>query len=239
MTEAFSDRPTTVADYLAILRRRKWIVLVPPVAAGLAAFFLSMGQSPLYHASAEVLVNRTSVVAAVTGIDPSGGDPNRFLMTQASIARSPELAVRVASRSDIPGMTAGRVLAESSVTPSTDSDLVSIDVEDGDPYVAARLANTYASAFAAFSKERATASIDQALTDLRAQLKGLADRKQTGSALYAQLLQDQSKLVTVGKLFVDQIALRFLDALQDGLLGGLSGDSAEVRRRHLDLDHLS
>jgi succinoglycan biosynthesis transport protein ExoP len=201
MTEAFSNRPTTVADYLAILRRRKWIVLLPPVAAGLAAFLLSTGQSPLYHADAQVLVNRTSVVAAVTGIDPSGGDPTRYLQTQASIARSPELAVRVASRSDIPGMSAGRVLAESSVTPSADSDLVSIAVDDGDPNVAARIANTYASEFAAFSKERATASIDQALTDLRAQLKGLADRGQTGSALYAQLLQDQSKLVTVGRLF--------------------------------------
>jgi polysaccharide biosynthesis transport protein len=201
MTEAFSNRPATVADYLAILRRRKWVVLVPPVAAGLAAFLLSTGQSPLYHANAQVLVNRTSVVAAVTGIDPSGGDPTRYLMTQASIARSPELARRVASRSGIPGMTAGRVLSESRVTPSSDSDLVSIGVDDADPNVAARLANTYASEFAAFSKERATASIDQALTDLRAQLKGLADRGQTGSALYAQLLQDQSKLVTVGKLF--------------------------------------
>jgi Mrp family chromosome partitioning ATPase/capsular polysaccharide biosynthesis protein len=201
MAEAFSDRPTTVADYLAILRRRKWIVLVPPIAAALAAFLLSMGQSPLYHASAEVLVNRTTVVPEVTGIDPSGGDPNRFLKTQASIARSPELAVRVASRSDIPGMTASRVLAESSVTPSIDSDLISIAVDDGDANVAARLANTYASEFAAFSKERATASIDQALTDLRAQLKGLADRGQTGSALYAQLLLDQSKLVTAGRLW--------------------------------------
>jgi succinoglycan biosynthesis transport protein ExoP len=201
MTEAFSNRPATVADYLAILRRRKWIVLLPPVAAGLAAFLLSTGQSPLYHADAQVLVNRTSVVAAVTGIDPSGGDPTRFLKTQASIARSPELAVRVASRSGIPGMSAGRVLAESSVTPSADSDLVSIGVDDKDPNVAARIANTYASEFAAFSKERATASIDQALTDLRAQLKGLAERGQTGSSLYAQLLQDQSKLVTVGKLF--------------------------------------
>src|SRR5712691_1787382 len=201
MTEAFSNRPATVADYLAILRRRKWNVLVPPVAAALAAFLLSMGQSPLYHADAQVLVNPPSVVAAATGIDPSGGDPTRYLNTQASIARAPELALRVASRSNIPGMTADRVLAESSVTPSTDSDLVSIGVDDRDPNVAARLANTYATEFGEFSKERATASIDQALADQRAQLQQLAQRGQRGSALYATLLQDQSRLVTVGKLF--------------------------------------
>jgi polysaccharide biosynthesis transport protein len=201
MTEAFSNRPATVADYLVIFRRRKWVVLLPPVVAAVAAFALSTGQPPVYRATAEVLVNRLSVVAAVTGVDPSGGDPDRFLQTQASIARSPELAARVADRSNIPGMTARRVLTESHITPSADSDLVSIAVEDRDANVAARVANTYAGEFSAFTKERATASIDQALTDLRAQLSGLAKRGQTGSALYSQLLQDQSKLVTVGNLF--------------------------------------
>src|SRR5207302_7772727 len=85
MTEVFSNRPTTVADYLAILRRRKWIVLVPPVAAAVAAYLLSMGQSPLYRASADVLVNRTSVVAAITSVDPSCGDPTRYPTKHASI----------------------------------------------------------------------------------------------------------------------------------------------------------
>src|SRR6185437_12208929 len=136
MTEAFSNRPTTVADYLAILRRRKWIVLVPPVVAASAAFALSTAQSPLYRASAQVLVNPPSVVTAITQVDPSGGDPVRFLQTQASIARAPELAARVAAASGIPGMTAGRVLSESQVTPSGDSDLVRISVEDGDQQTA-------------------------------------------------------------------------------------------------------
>ena len=143
MTEAFSDRPTTVADYLAIIRRRKWIVLVPPVVAAAAAFALSTGQSPLYQASAQVLVNTRNVVTALTG-RPAGDDPTRYLQTQASIGRAPELAARVAAASGIPGMTAGRVLSESQVTPSGDSDLVGISVEDGDQQAAVRLANTYA-----------------------------------------------------------------------------------------------
>ena len=67
MTESQS-RPTSVADYLAILRRRKWMVLLPPITAGIAAFFLSSGQAPLYHASAQIYVNRTSVVSAITQI---------------------------------------------------------------------------------------------------------------------------------------------------------------------------
>jgi succinoglycan biosynthesis transport protein ExoP len=200
MTEAFSNRPTTVADYLTILRRRKWIVLVPPVAAAVAAYLLSTGQSPLYRASAEVLVNRASVVTAITGVDPSGGDPNRYLTTQASIARDPVLAARISAASGIPGMTSGRVLSESQVTPSTDSDIVTISVEDADRAAAARLANTYATQFTEFTKERATNSIDDALNSLQVRLKSLAAHGQGASALYAALLQQQGQLATVGRL---------------------------------------
>jgi len=205
MTDGFSNRPTTVADYLAILRRRKWIVLVPPVVAASAAFALSTAQSPLYRASAQVLVNPPSVVTAITQVDPSGGDPVRFLQTQASIARAPELAARVAAASGIPGMTAGRVLSESQVGPSADSDLIGISVEDGDAAAAVRLANTYAAQFTQFSKERATNYIDEALASLQTRIKSLAARGQVAqgqadSALYATLVQQQGQLATVGKL---------------------------------------
>jgi succinoglycan biosynthesis transport protein ExoP len=207
MTEAFSNRPTTVTDYLAILRRRRWIVVIPPVAAALVAYVISTGQSPLYRASAEVLVNRLSVVAAVTNVDPSGGDPTRFLKTQASIARSPELADRVATESGIPGMTAGRVLGESSVTPSNEADLISIAVEDREANAAVRLANTYATEFADDMEQRATRSIDETLVEVRAQLKALGDRGQRDSTVYSQLLLDQSKLVTVRNLFADNASV--------------------------------
>lgn len=200
MSEVFSNRPTTVADYLAILRRRKWIAVVPPVAAAIAAYLLSTGQSPLYRASADLLFKRASVVTVITGVDPSGGDPTRYLATQSSIARDPVLAKRISDASGIPGMTPGRVLSESHVTPSADSDIITISVEDEHQADATRLANTYATQFAEFTKEWATTSIDDALTSLQARLKSLAAHGQSDSALYAALLQQQGQLATVGRL---------------------------------------
>jgi succinoglycan biosynthesis transport protein ExoP len=200
MREAFSNRPTTVADYLAILRRRKWIVLVPPVAAAVAAYLLSTGQSPLYKSSSQVLIKRASVVTAITGVDISGGDPTRYLTTQSSIARDPALAKRVADASRIPGMSPGRVLSESSVTPSADSDVLTITVKDGNQAYAARLANAYAAQFTEFTKEWATTNVDDALSSLQARLKSLAAHGQANSALYAALLQQQGQLATVGRL---------------------------------------
>jgi succinoglycan biosynthesis transport protein ExoP len=200
MKEPFSNRPTTVADYLAILRRRKWIVLVPPIAAAVAAYLLSTGQSHLYQSSAQVLFKRASVVTAITGVDPAGTDPNRYLTTQSSIARDPVLAKRVSDASGIAGMTPGRVLSESSVTPSADSDILTITVQDGDRANAVRLANIYATKFTGFTKELATTNIDDALGELQTRLKSLAAHGQAGSAVYASLLQQQGQLATVGRL---------------------------------------
>src|SRR6266446_6666915 len=131
MTEAFTNRPTTVADYLTILRRRKWMVLIPPVVAALVAFFVASSQHPLYQAKSQILVNTQSVVSAVANIsNPAAGDPTRFLTTQASIARSPDLAARIVAAAGVPGLTPGRVLRESSVDPSSDSDILYVGVTD-------------------------------------------------------------------------------------------------------------
>jgi Mrp family chromosome partitioning ATPase len=97
-------------------------------------------------------------------------------------------------------MTAGRVLAESDVTPSTDRDTFSISVEDPDRAVAVRLANTYANQYTEFSKERATQSINDALEQIRTRLDALKAQGQGNSAVYDSLLQDQAKLSAVGRL---------------------------------------
>jgi polysaccharide biosynthesis transport protein len=203
MKEAFSNRPSTVADYLAILRRRKWIVLLPPVWAAVVAYLLSTGQSPLYRATSQVLLNSQTVVSSVTGVDPAAGDPERFLTTQANIARSFALAKRVAAASGVTGMTAGRVLGESSVRPSADSDVVFIDVEDEDPGVAVNVANAYAREFTHFTKRRATAKIDEAIQQLQEKIDALEAQGQSDSAGYAILVQDQARLSTAGRLMAD------------------------------------
>jgi tyrosine-protein kinase len=198
LTEAFDGRPTSVADYLAILRRRKWIVVIPPVIAAVLAFVVSSTHSPTYRAEAQILVDRTSLLSSITQVgDPSLGDPTRFLNTQADIARSPGLASRVGAEL---GITAGRVLKETDVTPSADADVLAVAAEDQSSGTAVRLVNTYARRFTDFTRERSTARIDDALVSLRARLKSLAAHGQIGSPEYDQLAQQQSQLEVLGKL---------------------------------------
>ncbi len=208
MTEASSNRPTTVADYLAILRRRKWMVLIPPVVAGLVAFFVASSQHPLYQASSSILVNRTSVVNAVVNIaDPAAGDPTRFLTTQASIGRSPELATRVVAAAGVPGLTPGRLLSESSVNPSTTSDVLYVSVKDRSAAVATRLANAYASEFTKYKTELDTARINNALAVLKTRIDALRANGATASPAYASLVQTQGNLETIGKLLADNTSV--------------------------------
>ena len=182
MTEAFSDRPTTVADYLAILRRRKWMVLIPPVVAGVVAFFVASSHHPLYQAKSSILVNTQSVVSAIANISsPSAGDPTRFLTTQASIARSPDLANRIVAAAGVPGLTPGRVLRESYVNPSSTSDILYVGVTDRSAAVATRLANTYATEFTQYKTELDTAHINNALVVLKKRIDSLKANGATAS----------------------------------------------------------
>ena len=141
MTDTSAYRPTTLVDYLAILRRRKWLVIVPILVAGLSAFFLSSRQEPQYRASAKVFVDTTNIK----------GDPQRFINTLAARSRSPELARQVAA--ELTGMTLGAVLDQTAVAPSTDADFLSVTATDSREAMAVRLANTFASQVTKFTEE--------------------------------------------------------------------------------------
>jgi len=184
------------------------MVLIPPVVAGLVAFFVASSQHPLYQDSSSILVNRTSVVNAVVNIaDPAAGDPTRFLTTQASIGRSPELATRVVAAAGVPGLTPGRLLSESSVNPSTTSDVLYVSVKDRSAAVATRLANAYASEFTKYKTELDTARINNALAVLKTRIDALRANGATASPAYASLVQTQGNLETIGKLLADNTSV--------------------------------
>jgi succinoglycan biosynthesis transport protein ExoP len=246
--EVLAHRPATLADYLAILRRRKWIIVFLPVVAAISAYAVSLTQSPLYRATATILVNRSSIVSAITNVqDPAIGDPTRFLATQASVARAPELAVRVAKAAGIAGVTGDDVLAASSVAPSSDADLLDISVSWGNPRDAVLVANAYATEFTRYKTELDTAKINDALRSLKVRIKSLQAAGATASASYSTLVQYQSQLETIGTLLANntnvlrpagaapQVRPRPMrTALLGGLLGGVLGVALAFLAEALD-----
>jgi polysaccharide biosynthesis transport protein len=185
VTETSAHRPTTLLDYLAILRRRKLIIIAVPVVAALAAFQYSSSQPSVYQAYAQVLVQRS---------DEAASDPTRYLTTQARVARSSKLAARIAAAKGVPRMTAGEILANSKVTADAEADLLNISVSSGNPRDAEVLANAYAREFTEFKIEQDTARIDKDLRAVKAQAAGLRMRGGAASIAYQTLMQRQSDL---------------------------------------------
>jgi polysaccharide biosynthesis transport protein len=206
--ETFVNRPTTVAEYVNILRRRKWIIVALPVMAAVSAFLIAQQQSPVYQASAQILVNRSSIVSAITQVsDPSVGDPTRFLSTQAEIARSPVLAARVVAAADVPGVTASSLLANSTVNPEADADFLDVTLKWPVPDEAVRLTNAYARQLTAYKTELDTKRINTALASLRARLAGLRAARQATSPSYGTLVNYELQLQTIGTLLANNTSV--------------------------------
>ena len=75
---------TTLADYVGVLRRRKWIIMQALIVVPVAAVLLSLSQEARYSASSEVLHSRQNLASTLTGTtDPLAyQDPNRLFATR-------------------------------------------------------------------------------------------------------------------------------------------------------------
>lgn len=217
MGEASGGRPATLADYQAVFLRRKWIIIGLTLVAALTSYTLTARQSPLYQAKAQVRINTTNIVAAVTGVSTGTafGDPTRFLATQANVARDRKLAELVVEKAGIPGMTTGKFLGESGAAPQTDADVLDLGVTDPSAGTATRLATTYAEQFKAYAIDLQTAEINNTLAAVEKQLGPLRAAGDTTSPKFQELSTQESLLIAVGK----------------GLAGNISASPAGEPRR--------
>jgi polysaccharide biosynthesis transport protein len=199
--DTFTNRPVTLADYLAILRRRKWIIVALPALAAIVAYAASARQDSVYRAQAQVWIDLNNAATAITGTPNQGGfDPTRYLNTQARVARSPDLAERVASKTTVPGTSAGGFLSQSKAEPEADVDVLDLSVSSADRGNSVSLANTYARQFTRFKAELDQAAITATLQRIGLQIKRLQRNGATDTPRYDTLVQQQLELQNQGEL---------------------------------------
>ena len=102
-------RQLGLSDYLAILNRRKWIIIQSTVIVAVVAFILSAQQAKVFSAGADVLLTRQNLSNVVTGITSPDAyvDPERFAETQAGLARAPAVAQRAITESGVRSRSPG------------------------------------------------------------------------------------------------------------------------------------
>jgi Mrp family chromosome partitioning ATPase/capsular polysaccharide biosynthesis protein len=185
-------------------------VLVPA-----AALFLSLLQTKQYRASAEVYINKQSLGAALTGIQDTLGstDDTRELATNANLARVPEVARGALALAKIDDLTPEGLLAESSVAPKGNSDILEFTVTDPDPSRAEVLATAYADAFTRYRSKLDTQALERARSDVAAKLSALERTGRGNDPLYLNLSEKEQQLATLQTL---QTARAFVARGADG-----------------------
>ena len=129
-----------IKDYLKILRKRGWIIIVLAVLAALAAFGISQVQTPTYKSKATV-----SVVPARP--DWGLGNTAKDLLRNFAVnIKTHKMARLVIDRAQL-DMSTYDLLAKVEVNPVGDQFLIEISAEDQEPDVARTIALAFANEF--------------------------------------------------------------------------------------------
>ena len=200
MSERWDDE-SVLRDWLSVLGRQKWIVLLAVVTVPLIAFAASSSQQRLYQSSADVLVNEQNPTAAALNLTTSvGSPPDRYAATQARLARVGTVAQMAVKAADLPDRTAAGLLANSSVSVNPNVDLLTFSVTDHIPSVAERLADVYARQFTLYRKRLDTVALSAAIFDARRKLESLAASGKGGSEIYRRLAARERDLADLQTL---------------------------------------
>jgi tyrosine-protein kinase len=198
-THQQSQEHSGLHDYLAVVRRRKWVALATIVIVTVVAFALSHLQHAEYRATAEVLLSRNLASQLNNVTDPNQGvSPDRLAQTQADLAQVPIVVENTLKAAHVTNMKPGQFAA--SVTAKSDADLLVFKVTNRNPKLAALLATTYAEQYILYRKRLDTQALTRARTQVReriAQLERSGDRK---SAVYASLVERDQQLATLEAL---------------------------------------
>jgi len=129
-----------LTDYLRILRKRGWIVLVVALVAAASAFGVSRLQTPVYSASVKLSVNPAR---ADWGLSNTTKD---LLRNYAENMRTHKMAQEVIDRAKL-DMDTSTLLGKLYLSPASDTFTLQIEARDTDPQVAMTIAQTMAEVF--------------------------------------------------------------------------------------------
>jgi non-specific protein-tyrosine kinase len=184
--------------YLALLWRRKWIILAFVILVPLVVHLTTGGTSHQYEGTAQVLLSRQS--EGLSGLsDPLLLDPARTVRTQADIARLPVIASQVVKAAKL-DMSPGTFLGSSSVASDDQIDLLTFHARNANPDRATLLTNLYAQKYIEYSRQLDTSALDRASSLVSRQLAALRKQGLANSGGYAALIAKQQELQTSAAL---------------------------------------
>lgn len=194
MTESTHSHEQTLADYIAVLKRRKWIVLLPLIIAPVVAVAMSRSQPKLFRASADVLL-ASSATGASSGLESSSPSVD----TQVQIAGSPVVQARALKATGLAGSPTP-VLSGVSIGGSSTGDTLTVSITSRSADDAVKLANAFSQQYILYRRQLDTSFVRNARNEIQARMNALRAAGDTHSALYNTLLQKDQDLLEVEAL---------------------------------------
>ena len=183
----------SLLDYLQVISRRKWTFLATFLLVPVVAVVLSLRQTPVYEATADVLL-KPPVASDIGGVQTGTVDPARFAATQALLARVPDVAKAALAKVPNADLTVDEFLKNSGVVQTPGGDYLTFTFKSPDPGLATELATAYARAFTAYSVNNNLQRYRVHLDDVRRQLDELTAAGDTHSQVYKGLAEDEREL---------------------------------------------
>jgi non-specific protein-tyrosine kinase len=159
--------------YLAILRRQRWVIAEAVVIVAVVAGVLSNLKTPVYEASARVLLRPNDPAEQLyPGYSITGfSDPDRYVAAQIDIIESTQVATEAAK--ELKGARPEALLKEVSAHQVGTSDMIAVTGRSIDPERARDVANAFARAYIENRRQYAVAGLKRAADDIAAKLADL------------------------------------------------------------------
>jgi non-specific protein-tyrosine kinase len=185
-------RPETGANdlrrYAATLRERGWLIVIAVLLCTLTAIIYVKTASPVYNATAQVLVSPVSGTDAITlsglGVITNSSDPTQDVETAATIFPSTEAARTVKQQLHLPGSPQS-ILGRVTVQPVSQSNILAVTAQAPNASEAAALANAFAQAALARRTAQFRTLAGQKIATLTPQV-GKTSASSTGAATALQ-----------------------------------------------------
>ncbi|HEX6459529.1 MAG TPA: polysaccharide biosynthesis tyrosine autokinase [Thermoleophilaceae bacterium] len=148
-------------ELLAVIWRRKLIVVVVLILSIGAAVVLSVREQKQYAASSQLLFRDPGFTAALFGgsnLFEPGVDPKRDLQTNVNVVSSRNVALQ-AQKELRTNESVSSLLSSISVQPSTDSNVVTIKATRTSPTSAAAVANAFADSYITYRRSTDRAAV--------------------------------------------------------------------------------
>lgn len=142
-------------EYMAIIWRRKWFVILPVVIITTGAYIgTSLFSTPKYQSTAELLQRRSGLDRAMLGTEffQQSYTPERELQTTSELLKSPQVASAV-STSIGERLGSRNPISMLSVEVNPKTDILGITITDTDAQLASDIANSFAAEFINWRRE--------------------------------------------------------------------------------------